>query len=90
MAAFDAYAEERFVDRAASYVRTEFGSAIDPIDDVELRAMVKNGIARARRHGITLESSLVRFLLLMFQVAPNFDEHPAFACVLADADLPEE
>ncbi len=89
MALFQEREEERFVDRTTAYFRVKFADAIAHLDEVTLRRMVQAGIARARRHGLTWESSLVRFLLLMFQVAPNFDQHPAFARALSDVALPE-
>lgn len=46
------------------------------LDDSALVEMVRGGIARARSYGMTWESSLTSFVVLMFLVAPNFDDHP--------------
>jgi hypothetical protein len=53
--------------------------------------MVRSGVARGRAHGLTWESSLTKFVALMFVIAPNFDRQPAAAAVLSDASLaPDE
>lgn len=49
-----------------------------------LHDMVRNGISRARRHGLRLESSLTAFVSLMFEISPTFDEHPEILRILED------
>jgi hypothetical protein len=45
-------------------------------------------IARARRYALSSVSDLAGFTALMFELAPNFDEHPSFHRVLVDPNLP--
>ena len=84
---FQPDAEEAFVRRVMSYVRERHGGvivklpggecAVSELADETLRPMVEGGIARAREYGMSWQSSLISFVLLMFLTAPNFDEHRA-------------
>lgn len=80
-------AREEYIDRLTGLVK-EQNTGIPPgTDDFTLRRMVENGVARARAHGLTWESSIGKFVGLMFGVAPNFDEYPTVRAVLADPRL---
>lgn len=84
---FQPDAEEAFVRRVMNFVREHHGDRnvrlpegdmrVADLSDEMLRPMVEDGIARARRYGITWKSSLISFVVLMFLTAPNFDEHRA-------------
>ena len=87
--AFQKAASENFVERLVTHFRTLSGEKLADIDDSELRLMIANGVARAHGHGLTWESAIAAYVQLMFQVAPNFDEHPAFLRVLDDRSLDE-
>ncbi len=52
--------------------------------------MIRNGISRARRYGISVESSLAAFVDLVFTVAPNFDEQAQIHAVLKDPSVPPD
>jgi hypothetical protein len=54
------------------------------LPEATLQEMVRDGIERARGYGMTFESSLAAFVVLMFVVAPNFDEHPVVQRRLSD------
>ncbi|WP_437296950.1 hypothetical protein [Sorangium sp. So ce426] len=41
-----------------------------------LHAMVRGGVARAERYGMTWESNVTAFVVIMFIASPNFDGHP--------------
>ena len=92
--AFRAVADEDFVARTAEYLRAEHPEAAVALPDGErplsempdelLLGMVRRGIARARSYGLTWESSITAFVVLMFVVAPNFDAHPLIRRVLTD------
>lgn len=79
-----------FHRRAFRYVQLRYPGFQDALGDEPLRQMVTRGIARARTHGLTWESALVRFLELMFSLAPNFDELPAIRSKMRDESLPPE
>lgn len=57
-------------------------------DQLEKRLVL--AIARGRSYGFQTVSDLAGFSALMFELAPNFDEHPSFQRVLRDGKiLPE-
>jgi hypothetical protein len=91
MKAFDAEADRAFVEMLKGLVLQQ-GSPIPPgTDDRQLTQMIHNGIARARSHGLTWQSSIGKFVGLMFAVAPNFDEYPPIRAILANSSvLPDE
>lgn len=90
LAAFQPNADAAFVDRLAEHLRTEHGPLVEGLPDRLLEEMVRSGLVRARRYGLTWESSLTAFVALMFEVAPNFDEHPPVRRVLLDARVPPD
>ena len=76
-----------FIIRHLSETSSEL---IDRILPDGLQEMVRNGIVRARGHGLRSLSNLTAFVSLMFEIAPNFDVHPAICRVLCDNTVPEE
>lgn len=81
----DERAVDDFVERVAGMVRQQNQSLIPPgVDDAHLRTMVRHGIEKAKRYGLTWESSIGKFVGLMFGIAPNFDEHLAVQAILVD------
>ena len=91
------YAETEFVHRLAAYVREKHADVIvqlpqgplsvKEIPEDTLRLMVRQGITRGRKYGVTWESALSAFVTLMFVTAPNYDEHPAVRRVLRDEGI---
>jgi hypothetical protein len=99
--AFQSQADEQFIAELVEHLLAEYDDTIVELPDYTtgieeiplaiLRQMVSNGIAQARRYGMTWESTLASFVSLMFVVAPNFDEHPLIRHVLSsDAVAPDE
>jgi hypothetical protein len=92
--AFKPQAEASFVSKVVDYLREnhadvlvqfpEEASPVKEISEERLREMARNGIARARAYGMTWESSITAFVVLMFVIAPNFDDHPLIHRVLSD------
>ena len=50
--------------------------------------MIKNGVERARSHGLTKPEDVAAFVAVMFEVAPNFDEQPEINAILKDTNFP--
>ncbi|HEX7175240.1 MAG TPA: hypothetical protein VF240_08155 [Pyrinomonadaceae bacterium] len=98
--AFKPVAEDGFVRRLAEHVRARHPRVVvrlperltvaGRLDDETLRALVRGGVARARRYGMEAESALAAFVVTMFLTAPNFDEHPLIRRVLADDKIPPD
>ena len=89
-------ADVSFVMRLGRRIRQRHGMAevrlptgrfaVGELSDAELKAMVRVALHRGRRHGLMFESALASFAVLMFIVAPNFDEDPFAATVLEDRE----
>jgi hypothetical protein len=56
-------------------------------DDM-LRDSIRAGIKRARGHGLTTDQLVMEYVLIMFEMAPNFDQHPKIARTLAYEQRP--
>lgn len=95
--AFQPQAEEAFQIRLAEYISEEFAdrpvqistnvSNVENLSDETLLTLIQNGLKRGRTYGMTWESSLFAFVSLMFEFAPNFDEHPSIRRSLEDAEV---
>lgn len=48
---------------------------IGAVPEGYLRWLVEAGIAKARNHGFVTQRGACEFVMLMFLVAPNFDQH---------------
>ena len=55
-----------------------------------LHKLTQTAVARARSHGIAWESRISAFAVLMFVVAPNFEDVPAIKRVLTDEYVPAD
>jgi len=77
MNAFQTAADEGFIRRCATQLREKYPALTNDLTHELLHKMVGQGMARARAHGFSWESSLFQFLELMLTIAPNFDEVPA-------------
>lgn len=69
--------------RLADHLRSLHGALVAGLTDDELARRVHVGVLRAGAHGITWDSTLAAYLVLMLQAAPNFDEHPVVRAILA-------
>src|SRR5262249_29538881 len=94
MAVFHEAAEASFLRRVVQYLRERHSSVavqlpsgittVELIPEETLFELVENGIKRARRDGMSWESALSAFVVLMFVTAPNFDDHPLIRRVMKD------
>lgn len=83
MNVFEDERERDFVDRVMQFLKERHTAVVEDLSDDVLRQRVQVALERGRNHGLTWESSLVGFVALMFEVAPNFDQHPAFKRALS-------
>ena len=77
-------AEDEFIDELTLNVRDLHGELVKDIDDEDLRELVRVGVERAKRHGISFEDTIGTFVGWMFEFAPNFDEQENIKKMLAD------
>ncbi|MBK7891309.1 MAG: DUF4123 domain-containing protein [Bdellovibrionales bacterium] len=72
------------------HLRSHHSRVVQHLSREQLEKRVEVAVMRARRYGFQSVSDLAGFAALMFELAPNFDEHPSFKKVLTDRDtLPE-
>lgn len=100
IAVFQAAAEAAFERRVVAYLRERHADvsvqlpagafAVKEIPQEDLRGMVRGGLERARGYGITWQSTLIGFVVLMFMTAPNFDRHPLVRFILKDESVPAD
>ncbi len=101
MSVFERAAEDNFVRRIAAHLLENYVPAIVRLPDVEpatvgelppekLHSLVEVSVERARRYGLTYESSIAAFSALMFEVAPNFDSHRLIKMLLNDENIEPE
>jgi hypothetical protein len=81
--------EDEFRRHLADWLQQHEPSAGAPLRRTTLEQMVDTGIRRARRNGLTDLAAVAGFVVAMFTLCPNFDEHPYFHALLKDASLTE-
>lgn len=92
--AFNSLADAMFVDRVWQYLKEhhadtsihlpEGESTVGNLADEMLKEFIRNGMTRARAYDLTHESALAAFIVLQFETAPNFDDHPLLHRALKD------
>lgn len=90
MQTFDKSADDRLTERIATYLREKQTVWVEGFSHKELRRCIRTGIDVARIHEFEWESSIFKFVALMFRYAPNFDEDALIASVLERKDVPKE
>lgn len=72
------------------HLRNHHARPVQFLDRGMLESRIQLAIAKARRYSFGTVSDLAGFTALMFELAPNFDEHPSFRSVLMDPAIPPE
>jgi hypothetical protein len=76
---FDALREDyhsRLVDRLASRLRGQLTEETKPIEDEELRRIIRKGIGKATTYGIEVEVEMGLFCEGMVRFGEDYDEDP--------------
>jgi hypothetical protein len=72
------------------HLRNYHAKVVQYIPRYQLEGRISVTIERGRSYGLQSVSDLAGFSALMFELAPNFDQHPSFQRVLRDSSiLPE-
>lgn len=97
---FKNHIESKFIDRIIEHLKTNFQNIniklpynINKIKEVsynQLYNMVRDGIQRARNYGLTYQSSIACFIVLMFIVSPNFDQQSSIRKILENQNIPAD
>jgi hypothetical protein len=72
------------------HMRNHHSRPVQFLDRNGLEARVRVAITRARKYGLGTISDLAGYTALMFELAPNFDQHPSFKRVLEDQTITNE
>ena len=72
------------------HLRNYHSRSVQHVGKPLLERRVRHAIERARRYSLGTISDLAGYAALMFELAPNFDEHPSFRRVLSDPTIPPE
>jgi hypothetical protein len=72
------------------HLRNHHARAVQFLDASTLQNRIHYAISKARRYSLSTIADLAGFTALMFELAPNFDDHPSFRQVLADPMLKPE
>lgn len=72
------------------HLRNYHARSVQHLSKTLLERRIFFAIMRARQHQLSSVSDLAGFAALMFELAPNFDEHPSFRRILSDPVLPPE
>lgn len=59
---------------------------VEDYSDKLLDGMIRLGIERARKHEFEQSETIAAFVSVMFEIAPDFDEHPHIKQVLEDTN----
>lgn len=80
--------EPAFVEALAAKVRRRHPTyrQTEPM----LRDSIRTGIRRAQRNGLKSDSLISEFVLIMFEIAPNFDQQNDIRAMLDNLGLPAE
>lgn len=72
------------------HLRNHHAKCVQHLEKSVLQSRIQFAIQKARQYRLGTISDLAGFTALMFELAPNFDEHPSFRRVLKDESLPPE
>lgn len=72
------------------HMRNHHAKSVQFLEREVLEERIFLSIEKARRYHLGTVSDLAGFTALMFELAPNFDEHPSFKQVLEDPAVPPE
>jgi hypothetical protein len=74
--AFQAVAEDNFLERAAAHLRENFPDQTAALSQSEIRTRVRDGRTRARGYGFETERDVIRFIDAQFLLGDEFDRNP--------------
>jgi len=81
---FEKYADLVFFRETVLYVKEQHADKVEGLSQDVIAQRVKTAIDRAKSFGLQLEGSILFFLALMFDIAPNFYEQPGIHKALTD------
>ncbi len=80
--------EEDLVRIIGWHLRSEHGYLVQHLNQETLNMRVGFGIQKGRQYHLDTVADLAGFVGLMFEVSPNFDQHPRIQRILMSARIP--
>jgi len=74
---------EEFLDFATDHVMEECAASVGELPRDIVREMTDNGLARAKGWGLATPKALLAFVVLMWEIGPDFDQEPAIRAALS-------
>ncbi len=71
-------------------VREQYAELVNGLPNDLLDEMIENGIQSARGYGLTQAENITEFVLIMFEVGPEFHRHPRIRPILSDPTIAAE
>lgn len=68
--------ESALIENLGNHLLSHHMDALQPYKNKTLSQLISHGIQRARYYGLETREELSFFLGMMFELSPNFDEHP--------------
>jgi len=91
MKVFQQQAERNFIDSVVKQLRSDHTAAVKDIPEDTLYKRVEYGIEQAReKYELTWQNNLITFVILLFEIGPDFDRLPVFQKYLTDDSIPPD
>lgn len=87
---FQELAEHNFIDSVVNELLTGHAETVQNVTEHKLYKRVVYGIGRAREYGLTWENNIATYVILMFEIAPDFDRFPVLHKYLTDDSIPPD
>lgn len=71
-------------------VQAEYAAIVEGLPQDIIREMIGNGLQAARHLGLSRPADLAGFVLIMFEVGPEFHRHPQVRAVLENTEIQAE
>jgi hypothetical protein len=71
-------------------VLTDYQAIVEGLPEDLLDEMIIGGMEKARSFGLSRASHVAGFVLVMFEVGPEFYRHPEIEKILTDPDIPPD
>jgi hypothetical protein len=79
--------DAELVQAIAEQLGRDDPTRLDGLTERTVQQRITMGLKRARGYGLSDPRDAAQFVMLMFAVAPNFDEQPFIAACLTDEEL---
>jgi len=90
LAVFQENSERDFILSVIKQLRANHEAALRGVAEDKIYKRVEYGIGCARKYGMTWKNNLTAYVILMFEISPDFDMYPVFQEYLTDENVPPD